>query len=68
MAQISESLWEMKMQTMNLDVKVWMWPEAAFRYQHNVRWQMILKCDNPPFSPLIALALRHDFNPAPYVF
>lgn len=68
MAQISESLWEMKMQTMNLDVKVWMWPEAAFRCALANDFKMILKCDNPPFSPLIALALRHDFSPAPYVF
>lgn len=68
LTQISESLWEMKMQTMNLDVKVCMWPEADFRYQHHAHWRVILKCDNPPFSPLIALALFHDFNPALYVF
>lgn len=66
LTQISESLWEMKMQTMNLDVKVCMWPEVDSRYHHHARWQVILKGNNPPFSPLIALPLLPGFNSAPY--
>lgn len=54
--QISESLWEIKMRTMGLDVKVCMWPESDLLAPCTLAI-FKKKSNNPPLLPLIALSL-----------